>query len=74
MSEHARCAGLQSGRVEDYHPVATTALKKHGGEAHSTSASMKGACESPPVGFMLVLPLLFYTSTDPDGENGRIYC
>lgn len=37
-----------------------TTLKKHGGEAHSTSASMKGACESPPVGFMLVLPLLFF--------------
>ena len=37
-----------------------TALKKHGGEAHSTSASIKGACESPPVGFMLVLPLLFF--------------
>src|SRR4029434_9167898 len=32
-------------------------LLKQGEEANSTSASMKGAC--PPVGFMLVLPLLF---------------
>src|SRR4029434_9057174 len=31
-----------------------TTVKKHRGEAHSTSASMKGACVSPPVGFMLV--------------------
>src|SRR4029434_10954575 len=35
------------------------AVKKHGEEANSTSASIKGACESPPVGFILVLPLLF---------------
>ena len=34
-------------------------MKKHGEEANNTSASIKGACESPPVGFMLVLPLLF---------------
>src|SRR4029434_9004636 len=32
---------------KDYHCVATV------GEAHSTSASMKGACESAPVGVML---------------------
>src|SRR4029434_11185754 len=43
-----------------------TTVKKHIGEANLTSASMKGACESPPVGAMLVLPLLFfyaYTTT-----------
>ena len=28
-------------------------MKNHVGEAHSTSASMKGACESAPVGVML---------------------
>src|SRR4029434_3897781 len=37
-----------------------TTVKKHIGEANLTSASMKGACESPPVGAMLVLPLLFF--------------
>src|SRR4029434_7121124 len=39
------------------------ALKNHVGEAHSTSASMKGACESAPVGVMLgnvALLLQFY--------------
>src|SRR4029434_2657006 len=38
-------------------------LKNHVGEAHSTSASMKGACESAPVGVMLgnvALLLHFY--------------
>src|SRR4029434_10442964 len=30
-----------------------TAMKKHGGEANSTSASIKGACESPPVSLCL---------------------
>ena len=30
-----------------------TTLKKHIGEANLTSASMKGACESAPVGVML---------------------
>ena len=40
------------------------ALKKHEGEAHSTSASMKGACESAPVGGYAGETLLFfYTST-----------
>src|SRR4029434_4699476 len=38
-------------------------LENHVGEAHSTSASMKGACESAPVGVMLgnvALLLHFY--------------
>ena len=38
-------------------------MKNHVGEAHSTSASMKGACESAPVGVMLgnvALLLHFY--------------
>ena len=42
---------------------AQNALKNHVGEAHSTSASMKGACESAPVGVMLgnvALLLHFY--------------
>ena len=38
-------------------------MKNHVGEAHSTSASMKGACEGAPVGVMLgnvALLLHFY--------------
>src|SRR4029434_9518069 len=41
-----------------------TTVKNHVGEAHSTSASMKGACENAPVGVMLgnvaLLLLHFY--------------
>ena len=33
--------------------LSSNALKNHVGEAHSTSASMKGACEGAPVGVML---------------------
>src|SRR4029434_10386767 len=36
-----------------------TTVKKHRGEANITSASMN-PIESPTVGFMLVLPLLFF--------------
>src|SRR4029434_1297701 len=36
-----------------------TTVKRHRGEANSTSASMN-PIESPTVGFMLVLPLLFF--------------
>lgn len=37
-----------------------TAVKKHRGEASSTSASTKGTCRRPRLGFMLILSLVFF--------------
>lgn len=37
-----------------------TAVKKHRGEASSTSVSTKGTCRRPRLGFMLILSLVFF--------------